>query len=243
MKIFDLDGPVMRVLNKMADLMWLNILTLICCIPIITGGAALTALHYVVLKMVRDEECYITKDYFKSFRVNFRQATAIWLILLLIACVLGGDYYLIKNNAVEMGTVINYVLIAVAVLVICTAIYVFPVLAKFDNTVLHTIRNAFVMSMLQLPKTIAMFVMAFFPVLLYAVSLRLVPIIVLFGISLPAYASAMLYNKFFKKLEAQILEQQEPKPSADEEERIFHDELMEGLAEDSNSSSSTSSAK
>ena len=93
---------------------------------------------------------------------------------------------------------------AAAVLVICTTLYVFPVLAKFDNTIMGTIRNAFIMSILQLPKTVVMFVMAFFPLIIYLVSLRLIPIIFLFGFSLPAYASAMLYNKFFQKLEDQL---------------------------------------
>ena len=70
MKIFDLDSPLMNVLNKMADLMWLNILTLICCIPVITAGAALTSMHYVALKIVRNEESYITRSFFKSFKTN-----------------------------------------------------------------------------------------------------------------------------------------------------------------------------
>ena len=62
MKLFNLDSPLMQALNKMADLMWLNILTMICCIPIITIGPAMTALHYMALKMARNEECYITRD-------------------------------------------------------------------------------------------------------------------------------------------------------------------------------------
>lgn len=79
-KIFNLDSPVMQALNKVADLIWLNILTMVCCIPIITVGAALTAQHYVVLKMVRNREGYITRSFFKSFKANFKQATCIWLI-------------------------------------------------------------------------------------------------------------------------------------------------------------------
>ena len=66
MKLFNLDSPLMQALNKVADLMWLSILTLFFCIPIITVGPALTALHYMALKIARDEECYITKDYFKG---------------------------------------------------------------------------------------------------------------------------------------------------------------------------------
>ena len=227
MKIFDLDSPLMNVLNKMADLMWLNILTLICCIPIITAGAAFTSMHYVALKIVRNEESYITRNFFKSFKTNFRQATLIWLLLLLIAAILGGDYYIITKSGMQFSQVLIVLIMAAGVLVICTALYVFPVLAKFDNTIMGTIRNAFIMSILQLPKTLVMLVMAFFPLIIYLVSLRLIPIIFLFGLSLPAYASAMLYNKFFQKLEDQLLSEQEPAPevSPEEDERVFHDEL------------------
>ena len=105
MKIFDLDSPLMNVLNKMADLMWLNILTLICCIPIITAGAAFTSMHYVALKIVRNEESYITRSFFKSFKTNFRQATLIWLMILLIAAVLGGDYYIITKSGIQFSSV------------------------------------------------------------------------------------------------------------------------------------------
>ena len=231
MKIFDLDSPLMNVLNKMADLTWLNILTLICCIPIVTAGAAFPSMHYVALKIVRNEESYITRSFFKSFKTNFRQATLIWLLILLIAAVLGGDYYIITKSGIQFSSVLVILIMAAAVLVICTALYVFPVLAKFDNTIMGTIRNAFIMSILQLPKTVVMFVMAFFPLIIYLVSLRLIPIIFLFGFSLPAYASAMLYNKFFQKLEDQLLSEQEPAPevSPEEDERVFHDEIDESI--------------
>ena len=234
MKIFDLDSPLMNVLNKMADLMWLNILTLICCIPVITAGAALTSMHYVALKVVRNEASYITRSFFKSFKTNFRQATLIWLLLMLVAAILGGDYYIITKSGMQFSQVLVVLIMAAGVLVICTSLYVFPVLAKFDNTIMGTIRNAFIMSILQLPKTVVMFVMAFFPLIIYLVSLRLIPIIFLFGFSLPAYASAMLYNKFFQKLEDQLLSEQEPASeiSPEEDERVFHDELDESLKTD-----------
>ena len=60
MKLFDLDSPLTQALNKVADLLWLNVLTMICCIPVVTAGASLTALHYMALKMARNEECYLS---------------------------------------------------------------------------------------------------------------------------------------------------------------------------------------
>ena len=69
-KLFNIDSPVMRFLGKVADLMILNLVTLLCCIPVVTIGASLTAMHYVLLKMVRNEESYIVRSIFKSFKIG-----------------------------------------------------------------------------------------------------------------------------------------------------------------------------
>ena len=235
MKFFDLDSPLMQVLNKVADLLWLNILTLICCIPIVTVGASLTAMNYMALKIVRNEECYITKGFFKSFKQNFRQATAIWLLFLLAVLVLAGDFYIMKNSGIEFNIVIKVVIGIVAWILTFTWMFVFPVLAKFDNTVIRTIKNAFVMSILQFPKTLLMIVMYALPIVIGMLVPQAFPICFLFGLSAPAYVSALLYNKFFKKLEDQYIAATTPaeEEGAKEEdaERIFKDELDESLIE------------
>lgn len=235
MKFFDLDSPLMQVLNKVADLLWLNILTLICCIPIVTVGASLTAMNYMALKIVRNEECYITKGFFKSFKQNFKQATAIWLLFLLAVLVLAGDFYIMKNSGIEFNIVIKVVIGIVALILTFTWMFVFPVLAKFDNTVIRTIKNAFVMSILQFPKTLLMIVMYALPIVIGMLVPQAFPICFLFGLSAPAYVSALLYNKFFKKLEDQYIAATTPaeEEGAKEEDadRIFKDELDESLIE------------
>ena len=232
MKIFDLDSPLMQFLNKMADLLWLNILTFICCIPIVTIGASLTAMHYMALKMVRNEECYITRGFFKSFKENFRQATLIWLLLLLLFAVLLGDFYIMRNSGMELPQALQIVITAVGVLVLFTATFVFPVLAKFENTIYRTLKNALIMSILQFPKTIAMLILGIVvPIALYIFVPAATPVVFLFGLSVPAFLSALMYNKFFKKLEAQMEENSGPKENQnpEEDERIFKDELDETL--------------
>ena len=228
---FNMDNSLWRFLGRLADVMILNIVFLITCLPVVTIGAAWTSLSYVTLKMSRDEESYIVKSYFKAFRQNFRQATAIWGIALVAMFIFYMDFHIVKNMDQSMAQMMFILLSAIALLFTLTLLYVFPVLAKFDNTIMGTIRNAFIMSILQLPKTLVMLVMAFFPLIIYLVSLRLIPIIFLFGFSLPAYASAMLYNKFFQKLEDQLLSEQEPAPevSPEEDERVFHDEIDESI--------------
>lgn len=235
-KLFDLDSPIIQVLNKVADLMWLNILTLICCIPVFTIGAALTSAHYVALKMRRNEEGYISRDFFKAFKLNFKQSTLIWLLAMLLIGVLVGDFYIMKNNTeLEIHNIVRIVIMAAGILVTFTLMWVFALQAKFSNTIRGTIKNAFAISVLQFPKTILMIIMAVIPAVLYAWSLRTFPIVLLFGISAPIYVSALLYNKTFKRLEDQILErlaaekegtEETGNEEAEDDEKIFSDQLM-----------------
>lgn len=237
MKLFDLDSPLMQFLNKVADLMWLNILTLLCCIPIITVGPALTALHYMALKIARNEECYITKDYFKSFKLNLRQGIVIWLIELVVMVLLIGDFLIINYSAINFGQPMKIILAVVAVVVLFTFTFVYPVLAKFDNTVMRTIKNAFFIGILQFPKTILMMILSLVPPVLFVVAPQIIPVVFLLGLSVPAWASAKLYNKFFRKLEDQMNGTDAPEGEVSEkveaeDERIFKDELDESLQEE-----------
>ncbi len=229
MKFLSLDSPLMQGLGKMADLMWLNVLTLICCLPVVTVGASLTAMNYMALKIARNEECYITRGFFKSFKENFRQATLIWLIILAVIAVLVGDFLIMGSSAAEFGALLRGVITAAAVLVVFTCMYVFPVLAKFENSIFRTLKNAFLMSLMQFPKTILMIIMYAVPLVVFFFVLQLMPLSLLFGLSAPAWGSAKLYNKLFKKLEDQILEASAPEGEPEEDERIFRDELDPAL--------------
>ena len=76
-RFFNMDNKFFVFMGKIADLCMLNLLCIICCIPIVTAGASLTALYYVTMKMVRNEEAYIFRSFFRSFKQNFKQATVI----------------------------------------------------------------------------------------------------------------------------------------------------------------------
>lgn len=153
----------MRGLSKMADMMWVNILTLLLCLPIVTGGAALTACHFVCLKIVRGEDAYITRTYFNSFKTNFKQSTVMWLLMLVVLVVLVADSYILKNAQVSGSTVIRIILMAFAILFVFFAVWVFPVQSKFVNTVKHTMKNAFALSAMKLPRTLLMIVIYLIP--------------------------------------------------------------------------------
>lgn len=235
-RLFNLDSPLMQFLNKVADLMWLNVLTLICCIPIFTIGASLTAAHYAALKLKRNEEGYITREFFKSFKMNFKQATLIWLIALVFIIILACDFY-IMGNSEGISYWIRVVIMAAGVLLTFTLTWVFAMQARFTNTIRSTIKNAFAFSILKFPRTILMILVNLVPIVLFVLDLRMFPIVLFFGISVPTYISAMLYNKVFKNLEERIMarieaegqgengeKQEDGGKGGEEEEKIFSDE-------------------
>lgn len=224
--IFDIDSPLMKSLGKLADLMVLNLLTMVCCIPIFTVGAAVTALHYMCLKIVRDEDSYLIKGYFKSFKENFKQSTGIWFIIVWVIVVVVGDLLIMYYAAIEFPFIVRIAVFIVAIVTMCASMWVFPMQAKFVNPVFKTIKNALKASVLQLPKTILMVLLYFVPALAVTYTNILVPIVFLFGFSFHAYLSALLYNKFFRRMEDAVLANM-PKEDGEQEEdeRIFHDEL------------------
>ncbi len=200
-KIFDMDSPVMRFLNRVADLLMLNILMIFCCIPVITIGASFTAMHYVILKMVRGEEGYLFRGFFKSFVRNFKQATLIWLIMLLAMAVFIGDSLIFKYSMVEFPKILVTAVLAVGIIMLLVGMYVFPLLSRFENTIRNTIKNAAILMLANLPKTL---LMAFFyvaPLIIGYFSTYSYIFIFMFGISVPAYGAAWLYSGIFKKLE------------------------------------------
>lgn len=200
-RLFDLESPLFSGLNKMADLIYLNILTMICCIPIITIGASMTALNYVVLKMVRNEDSHLTRLYFKSFRQNFKQATIIWLIILLALAVFAGDFYIFTYSSVEFPLWIKVAFLAVAILGLLGVMHVFPVLSHFDNTTKNIFKNSLFMGILSFPKTVLMVVCWIIPVVLMLFAIKVLPVVFCLGISGPAFVCALLYNKTFKRFE------------------------------------------
>lgn len=200
---FNLDSPIMRFLGRMADIMILNIIFLISCIPIVTIGAAWTALSYVTLKMVRDEESYIVKSYFKSFRQNFRQATVIWVISLIAMLIFYMDFHILKGMEQTMSSVMFILLSAMAVLFFMTEVYVFPVLSKFENTIKNTVKNAFLMALSNLPRTIVIVAVIVGSVVLTFLSVQAMAvgmlIWIMIGFALIAFLNANFFVKIFDR--------------------------------------------
>lgn len=205
-RFFNMDNKFFVFMGRVADLILLNILCILCCIPIITAGASITSLYYVTLKMARDEESYIIRSFFHAFKQNFKQATIINIIMLLTAGVLFVDLRIARAGDSVMYKGLFTLFIAVAFIYALILLYIYPILAKFYNSIKNTFVNAFLMSVRHLPQTALMLLISASPVLLFLlmsytgaahVLSILIMLFVLMGFATLAYWKSKLFVNIF----------------------------------------------
>lgn len=202
-RFFSFDSPLVTFLSKAVDLVILNVLTILCCIPVVTIGAAVTALYTATGRM-RREEGSLVRDYFRAFRTNFKQATVLWLVFLIIGALLA--YSLYFYACMEMTGRLALMAVTVMLFLLWNLVlaWVFPLLSRFDNTVGRTLHNAVLCSVAYLPRSLAMAVLNAVPWLLlfYATFFFLQSGLLWFAIwfSLAAYLNQGLLSKPFDRL-------------------------------------------
>lgn len=198
-KIFD--NPIFNVLTRVCDIFILNVLWIVCSIPIITIGASTTALYYSMLKINREADSSITGMFFHSFFQNLKQGCGLTIIYALSGLLLYVEVQLYKSME---GTLSNVLLIAIILMFVVWGVmlsYSFPILAQFDNTVIGTIKNSFLISFSHLKKTVIIFMLnAVIPLLLLVVPdifFLCLPIWLTVGIAVVAFINSKLLVKVF----------------------------------------------
>lgn len=187
--------------TKLAQLMWLNILTILCCLPVVTIGSAFTAMHYVLIQIYRDEENKITRSYFSSFKKNFWQATKIWLIYLLYFAILAVDYWAMKNLG---NDTLKYLDILVPVLVFLgslSMLWVFVLQARYQLTMKDTIVFSITRIIAFPLRTLAMGIAFLAPFVLTIYFPQFFIVLPLLGISGPGILCTWFYNGALKVME------------------------------------------
>lgn len=200
--IFNIDSPLMSFLNRLADLIILNLLYVACCLPVFTVGAATSALYYQVMKMSKNEESYAFRGFFKAFKENFRKATPAWLIFLVIGLLLCMDLYIAPMMGNE--TVINVfrcVCFFALLIWLISFSYTFPLFSKFENTVKNTLTNSLLMGIRHLPFTLIIIVLNLSPLLAVFLLTQFLPLelmlMLMIWFSLVAYVNGMLFHRIF----------------------------------------------
>lgn len=203
-RIFNMDNKFFTFMGRIADLIILNLLCIVCCIPIVTIGPAITAMFYVTMKMVRNEEAYIVKGFFHSFKENLKQGIIINIIILAAFTMLSLDISLVRGMEGTVYKVLLYIFLVLLFMSMLIYLYIYPVLAKFYNTIKHTFINAFLMSIRHLPYSILMIVISLLPfAILFIPSFRvqsfLIMLFILMGAAVIAYINSFFFVKIFDK--------------------------------------------
>ena len=191
----------MRALGKIGDMICLNVMWLICCIPIITIGASTTALYTVMLRMVKNEEGYIFRGFLKAFKSNFKQSTLIWLILLLLGIVWTVDFRVAGFMPGMAGIILSAIFLALGFILLSVMIYIFPLTARYENGIKATFKNALILTVAKLPYTflmVAIVVAAVFASLWSAFTLLFsLPLWLFFGVSLIVWINSYILRRVF----------------------------------------------
>ena len=207
-KFLNPDSPLMIFLSNLTDIIVLNVLCFICCLPVITIGPSVTAMHYITLKIARDEEIYVLRDYFIAFKENFKQSIIAWMVFLVITAVFFVDYLILKDMGLENTKVFLMIIGAIYLLVCFTMMYVFPLMARFENSLKQTVKNAFFMSILHIFKTVIMAVIYAIPFVLLPLHYNVLMVFLLVGLSGPAYFNSFIWKSIFKKYEPEKVEEE-----------------------------------
>lgn len=207
--MLDLDGPLVRALSDLNTLVILNILTALFCIPVITAGASVAAMHYVIMEMFENRGDGAAREFWKRFKENLRNATPVWLILLTAAIFIYVDCRIIMGGQIGLPRAMLVPLYIGAFIEASIAVYAFPLTARFVYSTGATFKNSAILAVANFPRTVLMVLYhVIMPYLLFNVS-RLLPLFFLVGISLPAYFSALLYMPVIRKMTG------EPEPDED----------------------------
>ena len=199
--IFDPENKVMQIGVKFADLLLINAMTLIFSIPVVTAGAAFSAMHALALKIYRDEQSAVIREYWRSFRQNLKQGTKLLLIYLAIGAVLGVDIYLIAADKLNWGQYFNLLVLAVTAIYLISLVWIFVLQSRYNFGIKDMIKYSLVLGFRNIPASVAMVILSAAPIALFLVMAKAIPFVLLMGMSLPAFLEAMLYSRIMDRFE------------------------------------------
>ena len=202
MNLLNENGIFHKTFSFLGQLIALNLLWMVCSLPLVTIGASTTALHYCTLKLHKYGDCNVWKDFFKSFKQNFKQSTLVWFLLLIAA---GCIYLEIKSLPTMPGMmpqIFSYVVLAVCIPLIMITLYVFPTLAAFENKTRKLITNAFYFAVKNIFFTLAIAAITTLPMFFTLIDAKLFPVYLFVwltcGFSLTSYADSWFFWKLFR---------------------------------------------
>lgn len=201
-----IDNPFFQWMGKLGDVVMLNLLWLLCCLPVVTLGASTTALFYTARKMAAGEEFRIVHDFFHSFRQNWKQATAVWLLLAAAGALSLADLVIGLHTPGGSGNLFRGIGAVLCVLWLIVFLYVFPLLARYEYTLRQLFSGALFLGIRNPGATITgMALLVWFPLLVWGsvdVAVYVFPFWLLAGGGVSALILSSLLIPVFRKLES-----------------------------------------
>ena len=200
-RFFDSNNPIMQFLSRLVDLAVLNLMTVACMIPIVTAGAAITAMNNVLIHLVRKDETYVWKMFIASFRRNLKQGIGLGLLFTAIFAVAGVELMMLHAIDAKSSTMFMIVITVIGICVFGVGMYTFALLSRFENTVSGTLVNAAALALGHIPRTLGMLAVcaAWAAFLWFAHGITL--LILLYGLTIPGYLCVKIYDPVFRKME------------------------------------------
>lgn len=142
MKFFSVDSPLYKFMNRLMDVFKLNCMWLLCSLPIVTMGAATTAAYTITLKMVNDEEGYIAGPFWKEFKANLKKGSILGVIAMLACYAVYLDFQL--YHAAKQHNMMFLIVGVIGIyLIFMHVVFAFPLLARYENSIINTMRNSY----------------------------------------------------------------------------------------------------
>lgn len=161
--IFHPDSPLIRFLTLVTNLVCLNLLWLLCCLPVLTVGAATTALYSVIFQYITNQDDGVLKPFFRAFRENFALTTPLWILNLLVGLALGAEvFYLTHSTQIWLKWIFGVLLFIYA----GVSSYLYPLLARYDSPRKKTLFNSFALSLRHLLSTVCVVTLNALPLVL-----------------------------------------------------------------------------
>ena len=206
-EFFSTDSPFFRFMAKVADFMILNILFVLASVPIITMGAAYTALYDVLTKMDTKREVPAASGFIKAFKSNLKTSTKLWVIILVVAAFLITDAYLVGNViplSVEVQVTMFIAFLVLLFFWVMVSGYILVLQARIENPIGRTIKMAVALTLVHLiPNSIFTGIISLVPVVVLfgftQIFFAVFPVWFFGGISVLAYLNSKIYMKILKK--------------------------------------------
>ncbi|MEH2945572.1 DUF624 domain-containing protein [Sporofaciens sp. JLR.KK001] len=205
MNFFVIDSPVMRFLGRIGDIIILNLIFVVTALPVVTVGMALSALYTVAMKLARGEDPSVLREYIRAFWRNRKPATICWLIMAAAGALIFLDFRLAGAFGGTLYTVVRLLLAMIFGVWMLTFLYLFPYIARFENTVFHSVKNALFLSAAHLPSTVMMLVISIGLAVITLFTSRTFVIGTIWwffaGFAAAAYTQSFLFSRIFSKYE------------------------------------------